>query len=124
MAYLSDKISRRWTMLMTAVIGLIGAIMQASANTKALFFVGRVFGGVAAAALLPVATYQAEIAPPNLRGAMIGFQFLTLTVAGSIGAWIGYGTNFSSNLSFAWYVLDTRRLQQGTLTDSVPGDSL
>ncbi|KAI8932244.1 hypothetical protein NX059_011123 [Plenodomus lindquistii] len=77
--------------------------MQAAASTNAVFFVGRALGGFSVAhALVPVPIYQAEIAPPHLRGAMVGLQLTVLAAAGAIGAWVGYAANFSSNLSFAW----------------------
>ncbi|KAH7075032.1 general substrate transporter [Paraphoma chrysanthemicola] len=102
-AYLCDKIGRRYTILCGAILGVIAGIMQAAASANALFFVGRIIGGAAVAlSLVPVSIYQAEIAPPELRGAMVALQLTSLCAAGALGAWVGYATNFSSNISFAW----------------------
>jgi len=37
--------------------------------------------------------YNAEIAPPEIRGAMVGLQQLSITLGIMISFWIDYGTN-------------------------------
>lgn len=66
---------------------------------------GRVIAGMASGMMLTtVNVYQAEIAPPSLRGTMVSFQIVTLNTAGTLASWVGYGCNFSSNLAFSWFV--------------------
>lgn len=86
-----------------------------------LFFAGRVVAGAASGIMLTtVNVYQAEIAPPHLRGTMVAFQIVTLNVAGALASWVGYACNFAQNRSFAWSVLllSNRRLEMlgGPLT--------
>ncbi|KEF55567.1 uncharacterized protein A1O9_08317 [Exophiala aquamarina CBS 119918] len=40
--------------------------------------------------LTTVNVYQAEIAPPHLRGTLVAFQIGTLNVAGALASWVGY----------------------------------
>jgi hypothetical protein len=58
--------------------------------------------------LLVVNVYQAEIAPPDLRGRMVSFQIVTLTSSGGLASWVGYACNFSTNETFSWYVKSLR----------------
>jgi hypothetical protein len=41
-----------------------------------------------------VPMYNAEIAPPEVRGALVGLQQLSITLGIMISFWIDYGTNF------------------------------
>lgn len=99
----SDMYSRKYTLLLGGVIGLVGAICQTAALQVSVFFVGRVIAGVSSGMLLAtVAVYQSEIAPPAVRGRMVAFQNMSLCVAGLLAALVGYAGNFSSNLSVQW----------------------
>ena len=54
-----------------------------------------------------VPMYNAEIAPPEVRGALVGLQQLSITLGIMISFWIDYGTNFiggtgSSQKDAAW----------------------
>lgn len=103
---LADRFGRKRTIQIGGVIGLIGAIFQACSYKIELFFVGRVIAGMASGIMLTtVNIYQAEIAPPHLRGTMVAFQIVILDVAGTLASWVGYGCNFSGNASFSWLVL-------------------
>jgi MFS family permease len=41
-----------------------------------------------------VPLYNAELAPPEVRGALVGLQQLAITFGIMVSYWIGYGTNF------------------------------
>lgn len=100
---LADRFGRRRTIQIGGVIGLVGAILQTVATHIGPFFAGRAVAGLASGIMLTtVNVYQAEIAPPSLRGTMVAFQIVTLMVAGTLASWVGYACNFSSNLDFAW----------------------
>jgi MFS family permease len=101
---LANHFGRKRAIQIGGCVGLIGAILQAASHNIATFFAGRVIAGAASGVMLmTVNVYQSEIAPPSQRGAMVAFQILTLTVAGTFASWVGYACNFSSNLSFSWY---------------------
>ncbi|EXJ82874.1 hypothetical protein A1O3_06690 [Capronia epimyces CBS 606.96] len=100
---LADRFGRKRTIQIGGVIGLIGAIFQTAAQEVGLFFAGRVVAGIASGIMLTtVNVYQAEIAPPHLRGTMVAFQIVTLNFAGTLASWIGFACNFSSSASFSW----------------------
>jgi MFS family permease len=101
----ADLIGRRRSIQLGGAIGLLGAIIQTCAYNVATFFVGRVFAGIASGIMLPVVNvYQAEIAPPHLRGAMVSMQLIILACAGTTAAFVGFGCYHASNLEFAWYL--------------------
>lgn len=103
MSLLADRFGRKRTIQIGGCIGLIGAILQTAATNIGIFLAGRVLAGMASGIMLTtVNVYQAEIAPPQLRGTMVGFQIVSLNVAGTMASWVGYGCNFSSNLEFSW----------------------
>lgn len=100
---LADRFGRKRTIQFGACVGLVGAILQTASTNIAMFFVGRVIGGMAAGIMLTtVNVYQSEIAPPHMRGTMVSFQIVTLTSAGGLASWVGYASNYSSNLAFSW----------------------
>ncbi|CAI4211280.1 unnamed protein product [Parascedosporium putredinis] len=76
---LADRFGRRRTIQIGGVIGLVGAILQTVATHIGPFFAGRAVAGLASGIMLTtVNVYQAEIAPPSLRGTMVAFQIVTL----------------------------------------------
>ncbi|KAH8901189.1 general substrate transporter [Thozetella sp. PMI_491] len=102
---LADKYGRKRTIQFGGVVGLIGAIFQTAATDASigLFFSGRVLAGMASGIMLTtVNIYQAEIAPPQLRGTMVAFQIVTLMTAGTLASWVGYACNYSDDLQFQW----------------------
>ena len=102
-ALLAGRFGRKRTIQIGGCIGLVGAILQAAAHNIAPFIVGRVIAAAASGIMLTtVNIYQAEIAPPSQRGAMVAFQILTLTIAGTLASWVGYACNFSANAEFSW----------------------
>jgi MFS family permease len=64
-----DSLGRRKTILVGAVINLIGAILQCSAANLAMILVGRIMAGWAVGVLsMSVPIYQSECAHPKTRG--------------------------------------------------------
>lgn len=64
-----DSLGRRWTVLVGAVINLIGAAMQSGAQNLAMILVGRILAGWAVGILsMSVPIYQSECAHPAKRG--------------------------------------------------------
>ena len=64
-----DSLGRRWTVLVGAVINLVGAAMQSGAQNLAMILVGRILAGWAVGVLsMSVPIYQSECAHPSKRG--------------------------------------------------------
>ncbi|KAL0577254.1 hypothetical protein V5O48_004742 [Marasmius crinis-equi] len=102
--YLCDLISRRWTLLVGALICCLGTGLTAGAQGPAWMFVGRFFIGWAVGSLSAVVPlYNSEIAPPELRGTIVSIQQLAIVTGICISFWVGYGTNFISDTnSISW----------------------
>lgn len=72
---LADIIGRRNTMMLAAVLFLVGALVQGFADSQAIFVVARFAGGMAvgAASVLSPA-YISEVAPASIRGRLTTLQ--------------------------------------------------
>jgi SP family sugar:H+ symporter-like MFS transporter len=72
---LADVMGRRNTMMVAAVLFLVGAIVQGLAGSQFVFVLARIMGGMAvgAASVLSPA-YISEVAPANIRGRMTTVQ--------------------------------------------------
>ncbi|KAJ7771461.1 hexose transport-related protein [Mycena metata] len=104
--YLCDTISRRWTLLVGALICCLGTALTTGAQNAAWMFVGRFFIGWAVGSLsAAVPLYNSEISPPELRGTIVSIQQLAIVTGICISFWVGYGTNFISETnSVSWRV--------------------
>jgi SP family sugar:H+ symporter-like MFS transporter len=92
---LADRIGRRPTMLVNAVLFLLTAIATGAAKSAYIFIAARAVGGLAigaASVLAPM--YISEVAPARLRGRLASLQQLAI-VLGLFGA-------FVSNFVIAW----------------------
>ena len=80
-----------------AVVFLIGAgMMLGASGTRGLglIYAGRVLAGIGvggASMLTPI--YISEIAPPAIRGRLVGLYELGWQLGGLVGFWINYGIN-------------------------------
>jgi len=72
---LADDMGRRKVMMLSAILFLIGAIIQGFSHAQMVFIVARFMGGMAvgAASVLSPA-YISEVAPANIRGRMTTIQ--------------------------------------------------
>ncbi|KAB5542529.1 hypothetical protein GE09DRAFT_1037150 [Coniochaeta sp. 2T2.1] len=90
----ADRWGRRPSLLAVAVLGLVGALLQAFAyGHLPAFYIGRFIEGVGLGAGTMLApTYVSENSPRAIRGFLVGF-FQLLLVAGSMVAYfINYGS--------------------------------
>ncbi len=78
---LNDALGRKKTLLLLAVIFTVGAILTAISPNLVFFLVCRIIVGLAigaAASVVPV--YISEIAPSRVRGTLVTFNQLAVTV--------------------------------------------
>jgi MFS family permease len=93
--YLADRISRKYSMLVAVVIFTLGTGLQTGAQNPAMLFAGRVIGGIGIGMFsMVIPLYQAEIAPPELRGSLVSLQQLSITIGTCISFWLDYGMHF------------------------------
>ncbi|TVY85164.1 MFS glucose transporter mfs1 [Lachnellula suecica] len=94
--YLADKISRKYSMLVAVIIFTLGTAFQTGAQNPAMLFAGRTIGGIGIGMFsMVIPLYQAEIAPPELRGSLVSLQQLSITIGTCISFWLDYGMHFA-----------------------------
>jgi len=93
--FLSDALGRKRTIMVGAVIWVIGSIIVAASQNIAMLIVGRFINGICVgicSAQVPV--YITEIAPPTKRGRLVGAQQWAITWGIMIMFYISYGCSF------------------------------
>jgi sugar porter (SP) family MFS transporter len=96
---LSDRFGRRIVILVAAIVFGVGALVAALAPNVATLVGGRVILGLAVGmASVVVPLYIAEMAPPDVRGALVTLNQLMIT----IGILVAYGVNAATAPFEAW----------------------
>ncbi|CAE6377947.1 unnamed protein product [Rhizoctonia solani] len=100
--WLSDKYSRKWTIMLGAYIFGLGAALEAGSLNLAMLIVGRLIVGVGEGFFLSaIGVYLVEIAPPDVRGRISCMLQLFVTIGIAAGYFICYGSlNIQSTLSW------------------------
>ena len=107
---LADVLGRKRATIAGVFVFIIGVIVQACAKDAGYIYGGRFVTGMGVGTLsMVVPLYNAELAPPELRGALVSLQQLAICFGIMISYWIGYGTNFiggtgESQSNAAWLV--------------------
>lgn len=92
---IADRFSRRWSICLASIVFILGSVLQAAAVNTTMMFVGRSVAGVSVGMLsMVVPLYISELAPPNLRGALVSLQQLGITVGIMVAFWLNYGTAY------------------------------
>ncbi|KAF9267798.1 sugar transporter [Marasmius fiardii PR-910] len=93
--YLADRFSRKYTIFMAVVVFCVGVIVQTTAKAADSIYGGRFVTGMGVGSLsMCVPLYNAELAPPEVRGSLVALQQLAITFGIMVSFWIDYGTNF------------------------------
>ena len=94
---IADKYSRRWTILLAAILTIVGAVLQCAAVHVGMMIAGRLLAGIGCGQLLSVVPiYIAEVAPPNRRGFLVGLQGMMIAIGFGLANWVGYAGAFAS----------------------------
>lgn len=98
---ISDIYSRKYSISGWCVIFILGVAIQTGGNYNvATIYAGRWFAGMGVGALsMLVPMYNAELAPPGIRGSLVALQQLAITFGILVSYWIAYGTNCMSWLN-------------------------
>jgi MFS family permease len=89
--------SRKHTILWGSLWMILGSYLAAGAvsNEDAYLYAGRFFTGIGVGTLSAIGPlYNAELAPPEIRGFLVSLQQLTTTIGILFAYWIAYGTNY------------------------------
>ncbi|KKZ61407.1 hypothetical protein EMCG_03963 [[Emmonsia] crescens] len=92
--FLSDIFGRKKSIMVGAIIWIVGSIITCASQNIAMLIVGRIINGFSVgicSAQVPV--YIAELAPPSKRGRLIGAQQWAITWGIMIMFYISYGTS-------------------------------
>lgn len=83
--FLAEIISRKYCIIANTGIFILGVIIQCTAVTDSAhnsILAGRFITGMGVGSLsMTVPMYNAECAPPEVRGALVGLQQLAITVS-------------------------------------------
>lgn len=109
-AYVSSYyLGRRKSLFVAALIFILGAGMMLGANGErglGLILAGRVlagFGVGAASNMTPI--YISELAPPAVRGRLVGIYELGWQIGGLVGFWINFGVNSTMQPSHSQWLI-------------------
>jgi len=96
--FLAEVLSRKYGVLVASAVFILGVIIQATAITGIghdAILAGRFITGMGVGSLaMIIPIYNSEVAPPEVRGALVATQQLAICFGIMISFWIDYGTNF------------------------------
>jgi MFS family permease len=102
--WLGDLLGRKLTIWVATSLALIGAVLQTAAINIEMFLVGRIIAGVAIGLVYSVASiYNAEIAPPKIRGIIVGLQTQMISIGYASSNWMGLFGSYA-NGDAAWRI--------------------
>ncbi|KAK8063446.1 hypothetical protein PG996_008098 [Apiospora saccharicola] len=92
---LAEKFGRRIAIICASLVFLLGAtLMTASRGSLEIIYAGRAIAGLGiGCSSLVVPVYIAEVAPPSIRGRLVGIFEIASQAGGMLGFWINYATD-------------------------------
>ncbi|KAK4217561.1 general substrate transporter [Rhypophila decipiens] len=95
--FLAEVLSRKYGVLVACTVFVLGVVIQAASVTAGpnAVLAGRFITGMGVGSLaMIIPIYNSEVAPPEVRGALVATQQLAICFGIMISFWIDYGTNF------------------------------
>ncbi|KAG7089023.1 hypothetical protein E1B28_010734 [Marasmius oreades] len=93
--WFNDRFGRNRTIQIGSLVAMWGCAMQAGAPNIATMMVGRIVAGVAIGILsMTVPLYNTEIAPPKIRGFLVGLTQQFIGIGFIVANWVGYGCQY------------------------------
>ncbi|KAI1467853.1 general substrate transporter [Daldinia caldariorum] len=100
-----DMLGRRLTIMLGAVIFLLGGAIQTAAQTIDYLYGGRAIAGLGVGFLtMIIPVYQSEIAHPSIRGRVTGLQQFMLGIGAFLAGWISWGCFINLSSSAQWRI--------------------
>ncbi|KAJ0162487.1 High-affinity glucose transporter [Colletotrichum tanaceti] len=98
----SDRLGRRSTVFLGALLSIAGSALQAAAGNLAVLIAGRFIGGAAVGILTStIPMYASELAEARQRGKLSGLLQWMLSWGFLVAQWLGYGCSFVES-DFSW----------------------
>ena len=89
---MGDILGRKRTILIGAVVFLLGGALQTGAQNLGYLYSGRAIAGLGVGVLVMIVPlYQAELAHPSIRGRITALQQFMLGIGALIASWVSYG---------------------------------
>ncbi|KAI1810799.1 putative hexose transport-related protein [Poronia punctata] len=95
--FVAETLSRKFGIIVAVTVFIIGVVIQATAQYGGhdVILGGRFVTGIGVGSLATIVPiYNSEVAPPEVRGALVALQQLAITFGILISFWIDYGTNY------------------------------
>ncbi|KAJ5880705.1 uncharacterized protein N7473_011758 [Penicillium subrubescens] len=114
-APIADRIGRRWSLIASTHVFILGVILQTAATAIPMFLAGRFFAGLGVglvSALIPL--YQSETAPSWIRGSIVGSYQLSITIGLLLASIVNNSTQNRKDtgsyripiaIQFAWAII-------------------
>ncbi|KAI7851560.1 general substrate transporter [Circinella umbellata] len=102
--WMSDRWGRRDSVAIASLVFIVGGVLQTASVHISMQLVGRFISGLSVGAcsvLSPM--YNAELAPKEIRGRLVGFQQLMINTGLLLSGWIGFGTNYITT-DWSWRI--------------------
>ncbi|KAI8866858.1 general substrate transporter [Ramicandelaber brevisporus] len=100
---LTERVGRRRTIIIAAVLFTFGGILQTAAVNRGMLIAGRIISGLGVGKLsMSVPLFQSEIAPKEIRGRLISTQQFAITVGIAVSFWIDYGFSQIKDSQASW----------------------
>ncbi|OTB09177.1 hypothetical protein M426DRAFT_70955 [Hypoxylon sp. CI-4A] len=102
-----DVLGRRGTILLGALLFLLGGSIQTAAQTINYLYGGRAVAGLGVGFLTMIireSVYQSEIAHPSIRGRVTGLQQFMLGIGAFLAGWISWGCFVNLTNSGQWRI--------------------
>ncbi|EMD93762.1 hypothetical protein COCC4DRAFT_151949 [Bipolaris maydis ATCC 48331] len=87
-----DRLGRRLTILIGALVFILGGALQTGAQALSYLYAGRALAGVGVGFLVMIVPmYQSELVHPSIRGRVTALVQFMLGIGALAAAWISYG---------------------------------
>ncbi|VUC27573.1 unnamed protein product [Clonostachys rosea] len=118
-AFVCDRYSRRYTILLACFWYLIGSAIQAGSQNYAMLVAGRFIGGIGVGGASMVAPlYISEIAPPHIRGALLTLQQWMLILGIVAAYYTTYGSRHIEG-NWAWQTAFVAQILPGLILTGI-----
>lgn len=101
--WVSDKWGRKAGFIWCSILSLLGGAMLCGSRNIAMFLVGRfIAGGGSWGFLMVTPAYTAELAPPDLRGLMVGLNGINIALGYGLASYMGLAFFYADDPVSQW----------------------